>query len=207
MYCYLVALTLLSNAVSLSCDFPKTTQERVRWMDEILVNTQTVLSKYGVTTWIVQSTLLGIVRDKRTMPWTWDVDMQTYSSNISTICRNTSRANIELRGLGYHIYHCFDNFARVCKAKLNDSPIKYISNGEPVEARLDLYGVTRLSNGKYRAAFSKCQWDLDNHLYPLGRYVWNNGTYSILGPRDYNYWLLMSYGVNWTIPDRYGRCV
>lgn len=186
------------------CDFANTTEQRVQWLDEILIETQKTLAKHNATTWAVQSTLLGIVRDKRTMPWTWDVDIQTFTSNIPSICQNNSKVRLELQAKGYRIYHCFDNFARVCKAKQKDEPTKYISTGEPVESRLDIYGATKRSDGLYDVVFSPCKWDLDRYLLPVRPYTWEEGKKAIIGPNNYDYFLQMAYGANWTVPIKYG---
>jgi len=185
-----------------SCDFASTTTQRVQWLEEIMIDTQNILIKYGVITWAVQSTLLGIVRDKKTMPWTWDVDMQTFATNISTICQNTSKAHQELKSRGYRIYNCMDNFARVCKANRTLGAPKYIVTGEPIESRLDIYGATLREDGLYDVIFSNCHWNLTANLFPLRNYSWENKT--ILGPNNYNYWLQFGYGFNWTVPDKYG---
>lgn len=202
MICIFVSfIVVVSSYDYTKCEFPSTTKQRVEWLDEILVNTQQILTKHNVITWAVQSTLLGIVRDKKTMPWTWDVDMQTFVNNISTICQNTSKAHQELLAQGYRIFDCFHHFARVCKAKFTNLN-NIITTGEPVESRLDIYAATPLSDGLYKVTFSPCKWDLDKYLFPLKNYTWLDK--SILGPNNYDYFLEMSYGSNWTIPVRYG---
>jgi len=197
-----------------SCDFPSSTPQRVDWLDEILINTHRILHKYEITSWAVASTLLGIIRDKRTMPWTWDVDIAAFGYDISTICSNSSKPNQELKDLGYRVYNCQSDFARICKANRTYGRPKYIITGEPIEARLDIYGMTpiiskntKMTNTKtkdlWSMSYSNCQWNMTG-LFPLRNYSWGNNTKSIHIPNNYNYWLQMGYGSNWTVVDKYG---
>lgn len=201
---YILFYISVNAHIDYGCDFPSSTPQRVEWLDHILITSQQILSKYNIITWAVQSTLLGIVRDQHTMPWTWDVDLQTFSNNISHICLYNSPSHLELIQHGLRIYHCSHNFARICRAKINNHSNTYISNGEPIEARLDIYGATLRHDGFYDVTFSPCVWDLHTHLLPLQLYHWDNHTKHIYGPHNYHYWLQFSYGSNWNQVIKYG---
>ena len=184
-----------------SCEFPKTTAERIQWLGETLIKTQDILFQNNMSNWIVQGTLLGAVRNKTILRWTTDADIQTYSEYIPTIC-NKSNIREEFEQNGYRIFDCLPNFFRVCKANFTLQSPKYIDDGNPVEARIDVYGATLLSSGLYDIIFSPCKWNFTG-LYPLTEYKMDNITAK--GPHDYNKWLTFAYGNDWHIPKRYSE--
>ena len=209
MYRYFL-FAVVANAANVSfidfdaCEFPTNTPDRVKWLDLLVVDTQQAFLKYQIQTWITQSTLLGLVRDGATMPWTWDTDISLFSANLSFICNKTGPVRLDLERKGYRIYDCLPNFARVCRVRQTPGKPKYISTGEPVESRLDLYGATLRPDGLYNVCFSNCLWNF-SYLFPLREYSWTaQKNVSALGPRNYEYWLQYSYGPNWTTPDTYG---
>ena len=159
MYRYFL-FAVVVNAANVSfidfdaCEFPTNTPDRVKWLDLLVIDTQQAFLKYQIQTWITQSTLLGLVRDGATMPWSVDVDAALFSANLSFICNKSGPVRKELESKGYRIYDCIPNFARVCRVRHTPGKPKYINDGSPVEARLALYGASLRPDGFYNVCFS-----------------------------------------------------
>lgn len=182
-----------------SCEYATTNDQRIKWLEEGVVVTQSILNKYNISSWVVQGTLLGAYRDKSMMSWTSDADIQTFTENIALLC--SSIIMQEFNRLGYSVHTCLGNFARVCRANVTGTSKSYITNSDTIESRLDIYGATLRTDGLYDVTFSPCKWNL-TQLFPLKPYkLINNITF--FGPKNPNPWLVMSYGQDWQTPIKY----
>lgn len=182
------------------CDYPINNEVRIKWMEQMIVDTQQIFKNHYINSWIASGTLLGVVREKRILPWDWDSDLHSFTENISYICNNTNRIIRDLNKLNYTVYACSLDYLRVCRANTSRLLHKSFSD-KPVDARIDIYGATRQKDNSYKIAYSRCIWNFSN-LFPLADYSFNNITF--IGPKTYEYWLQMTYGKNWRIPNKYG---
>ena len=60
--------------------FEDNTQKKI---DLNFLETIKILNKHGIKYWVCQGTLLGIVRDKRLIPWDHDIDIAMWAGSIS----------------------------------------------------------------------------------------------------------------------------
>jgi len=200
-YLQLVAVTQATDFNS--CELPSNNTQRVHWLNQLVVETQQILSSYQISSWISQGTLLGSVRDNQTLPWTGDSDVHAFATDTQDLCNRSNRIADEFRTRDLRIYDCRNNFLRVCFANVSMRPAPIFLERDKFapEAKLELYGCTKRPDGLYTITDSDCIWNFTG-LFPLKRYRLGEGVYA-LGPNRPIYWIEQYFGKGWRKPVYY----